>query len=51
MKEREAKIPPQFKRLLREALERLVKFYESKGDPAGAERWRKELGAGSGPAR
>jgi TolA-binding protein len=43
MKQREAKIPPQGKPRLREALERLVQLYEATGKKDEAARWRKEL--------
>jgi serine/threonine protein kinase/tetratricopeptide (TPR) repeat protein len=45
LKEHEAQIPANFKtQRLREALESLVKLYETWGKNDEAERWRKELG-------
>jgi serine/threonine protein kinase len=43
MKTREKTIPPQGKVRLTEAAERLVQLYETTGNAAEAERWRKEL--------
>jgi eukaryotic-like serine/threonine-protein kinase len=43
MKQREAKIPPQGKVRLSEALERLVQLYEATGKKDQAEKWRKLL--------
>ena len=43
MKEREAKIPPQGKPRLTEALERLVQLYDAWGKPDEAAAWRKRL--------
>jgi hypothetical protein len=43
MKQREAAIPPQEKSHLTKALERLVKFYEARGDTDQATKWRQEL--------
>jgi eukaryotic-like serine/threonine-protein kinase len=43
MKQREAKIPPQRKVRLTEALERLVQLYDAWGKPEQAQKWRKEL--------
>jgi tetratricopeptide (TPR) repeat protein len=45
MKQREAKIPPQGKIRLTEALERLVQLYEAKDKKDEAAKWRKELDA------
>jgi non-specific serine/threonine protein kinase/serine/threonine-protein kinase len=45
MKLREAKIPPQAKVRLSEALQRLVQLYDAWGKPDEAARWRKELDA------
>jgi outer membrane protein assembly factor BamD (BamD/ComL family) len=42
---REAKIPPQSKVRLTEALQRLVQLYDAWGKPDEAARWRKELDA------
>ena len=42
MKQREAKIPPQARDRLIDALERLVQLYEATGKPEEAARWRKE---------
>ena len=43
MKKREAKIPPQGKIRLTEALERLVQLYEATDNKDEAAKWRKEL--------
>jgi serine/threonine protein kinase/tetratricopeptide (TPR) repeat protein len=43
MKQREAKIPPQGKVRLTEALERLVQLYEATGKKDQADKWRKLL--------
>lgn len=43
MKQREAKIPPQGKVRLTEALERLVQLYEATGKKEEADKWRKKL--------
>jgi tetratricopeptide (TPR) repeat protein len=43
MKDQEAKIPPQGKIRLTEALQRLVQLYEAKGSKEEAARWRKVL--------
>jgi hypothetical protein len=43
MKEREAKIPRQYKKRLTEAIERLVQFYETTGDQEKAKAWQKKL--------
>jgi hypothetical protein len=43
MKDREAKIPPQGKANLDEALQRLVQLYEATGDKDKADAWRKKL--------
>jgi hypothetical protein len=45
MKEREASIPPQGATRIPEALERLVQFYEAKGDATEAAAWRSKLEA------
>ena len=45
MKEREAKIPPQGKIRLTEALERLVQLYDAWGKTDEAAEWRKKLAA------
>jgi eukaryotic-like serine/threonine-protein kinase len=45
MKQREAKIPPQGKVRLTEALQRLVQFYEATGKKDEAAKWQKELEA------
>jgi serine/threonine protein kinase len=45
MKDREAAIPPQGKVRIPEALERLVKLYEAKGNEAEAAAWRGKLEA------
>jgi hypothetical protein len=47
MKQREAKIPPEWsaKDRLREAMERLVRFYNVTGKPDLAAKWRKEVDA------
>jgi tRNA A-37 threonylcarbamoyl transferase component Bud32 len=45
MKQRQAKIPPQGKIRLTEALERLVQLYEATGKKDDAAKWRKELDA------
>src|SRR5262249_1682435 len=45
MKQREAKIPPQGKVGLTEALERLVQLYNAWGQKDQADQWRKELKA------
>ena len=45
MKKQEAKIPPQGKVRLTEAVERLVQLYEATGKKDEAARWRKELEA------
>ncbi|MGO9918200.1 MAG: protein kinase domain-containing protein [Isosphaeraceae bacterium] len=42
MKQREAKIPPQARDRLTDALERLVRLYEATSRPDEAARWRKE---------
>jgi serine/threonine protein kinase len=42
MKKREARIPPQGKFRLSEALERLVRLYEATGKKDQADKWRKE---------
>jgi tRNA A-37 threonylcarbamoyl transferase component Bud32 len=43
MKQREAKIPVQYKARLTEALERLVQLYDAWGKKDQAEKWRREL--------
>ena len=43
MKFREATIPPPFKILLIEALERLVRLYEATGDKVKANEWQEKL--------
>jgi tetratricopeptide (TPR) repeat protein/tRNA A-37 threonylcarbamoyl transferase component Bud32 len=43
MKEREAKIPPQAKARLTQALERLVRLYDAWGKPDEAAKWKKVL--------
>lgn len=43
MKEREAKIPPQGKPRLKEALQRLVQLCEETGRPEKAQEWRREM--------
>jgi len=43
MKKREAKIPPQGKIRLTEALERLVQLYEATDKKDQAEKWRSRL--------
>jgi TolA-binding protein len=43
MKQRAAKIPPQRKPRLTEALQRLVKLYVATGETEQASKWRKEL--------
>jgi serine/threonine protein kinase len=43
MQEREAKIPPEGKIRLTEALERLVQLYEATGNKTEAAKWRKRL--------
>jgi serine/threonine protein kinase/tetratricopeptide (TPR) repeat protein len=49
LKQREAKIPPQFRTLrLTEALERLVQLYDATGPKAKADEWRKQLEAAKG---
>jgi tetratricopeptide (TPR) repeat protein len=45
MKQREAKIPPEGKVRLTEALERLVRLYEATNQKDKAEEWRKKLEA------
>jgi tRNA A-37 threonylcarbamoyl transferase component Bud32 len=45
MKERQAKMPPQSRGRLTEALERLVQLYEATGKSDEAAKWRKELDA------
>src|SRR5262249_38234737 len=45
MKEREAKISPESKFTLAEALEWLVRLHDARGNTAEADRWRKELQA------
>jgi len=45
MKEREAAIPPQGKIRIAEALERLVRLYEAKGNETEAAAWRSKLEA------
>jgi outer membrane protein assembly factor BamD (BamD/ComL family) len=45
MKKREAKIPPQGKGRVTEAVERLVQLYEATGKKDEAAKWRKELEA------
>jgi tetratricopeptide (TPR) repeat protein/tRNA A-37 threonylcarbamoyl transferase component Bud32 len=45
MKERQAKIPPEGRIRLTEALERLIQLSEATGKPDDACRWRKELEA------
>ena len=45
MKKQEAKIPPQGKVRLTEALERLVQLYEATNKKDDAAKWRKELEA------
>jgi hypothetical protein len=45
MKEREAAIPAQGKARITEALERLVRLYEAKGDETEAAAWRSKLEA------
>jgi tetratricopeptide (TPR) repeat protein len=47
MKQREAKIPPQGKVRLSEALERLVQLYDAWGKQDQAEQWRKRRDAGA----
>ncbi len=43
MKAREAKIPPQSKKRLTEAAERIVQLYDAWGKPDQAAEWRKRL--------
>jgi|SRR6516165_5425054 hypothetical protein len=43
MKEREAKIPPQAKARLTQALERLVRLYDAWAKPEEATKWKKAL--------
>lgn len=45
MKGREAKIPPQSKKYLSEALERVVQLYDGWGKKDQADEWRKKLDA------
>jgi hypothetical protein len=45
MKQREASIPPQGATRIPEALERLVKLYETQGNASEAAAWRSELEA------
>ena len=45
MKKQEAKIPPQGKPRLLEAVQRLVQLYEATGMKEEAAKWRKELEA------
>jgi hypothetical protein len=45
MKEREAAIPPQAATRIPEALERLVRLYEAKGNETEAAAWRSKLEA------
>src|SRR5262249_14158804 len=45
MKQREAKIPPQGKVCLTEAVERLVALYDATGPKEKADEWRKQLEA------
>jgi hypothetical protein len=45
MKQREAKIPPQGKARISEALDRLIKLYEATKKPDEAAKWHKELEA------
>ena len=42
MKQREARIPPQSKVHLREALERLIRLYDEMGQKDKAAEWRKK---------
>jgi hypothetical protein len=51
MKERAARIPPQAKARLTEALERLVQLYEATSRQDEAARWRKELQAARASAK
>jgi tetratricopeptide (TPR) repeat protein len=50
MKQREASIPPQGKFRFVQALERIVKLYEARGDASEATTWRKELELARAPA-
>jgi serine/threonine protein kinase len=50
MKQREAKIPPQGKVRLGEALDRLVQLYDAWGKPDQADHWRQRRGAAAGEA-
>ena len=51
MKQREAKIPAQFRQVsLTEALERLVKLYEDWDKPGEAANWKKKLESKSKPS-
>ncbi len=43
IKQREAKIPPQGKVRLTEAVDRLVRLYDAWGKPDEAAKWRKVL--------
>ncbi len=43
LKSREAQIPPSGKSRLAEAVDRLVQFYDSRGQPEKAAEWRKKL--------
>jgi hypothetical protein len=51
LKRHEAKIPPDRKRSLPEALEWLVQLYEATGKPGEAAKWRKELKAAALPEK
>ena len=50
MKEREAKIPHEYKRRVTEALERLVQLYDAWGKPDQAAEWRVKLEVQKGDA-
>ena len=43
MKQRQTRIPPQDRLLLKEALRRLVQLYEETNRPEEANKWKQEL--------
>jgi hypothetical protein len=43
LKERQAQLPPERQYYLTEAVERLVQFYDARGRPDEAARWRTKL--------
>jgi len=49
MKQREDKIPPDGKPRLKEALQRLVQFYEATSQPDKAAEWKQKLADFDGP--